>query len=295
MKNRNNMNIVELKKEYIVALSILVIMLLLSQLIIQHSLRSQQNDSHIINMAGRQRMLSQQITKAALGVYTSINNEDKKFYLNELGTSIKLFSNSHTRLINGDKSLNLQVKSTTKILELYEILQPNYESILNASKDIIEITSSPLYTNKSLLPYLQILKNNEGEFLKLMDDVYSSGRDITKIRIRESQLKKSAFADQLTGLFNRHYLDKVLPEKLRNSYLKNEPISMIILDIDHFKSINDTFGHPMGDEVLKHTAEIILNNIRNSDITIRLGGEEFVVLMPKTTLNEAFTTAGTSA
>lgn len=443
MNMKNNKKYTEivdkLKNEYILALAILIIMLLLNQSIVQHSLYTQQNDSHIINLAGRQRMLSQRISKAAFGLYTSTNNIDESLYLGELKASIKIFQDSHAKLIKGDKNLYLQFKNNSNITELYDSLQPSYNAILNAGKNIITLSSNPSYNKESLLPSLEILKNKEGEFLRFMDEIvfqydslfkdkimrirvieiiillvsflilalevifilrpalikaktsmeeidgffkanidllyiadadgnfiklnktfetllgytveelegknfismvheddkeetlkvieslykqntlfafvnryrckdgsykflewrakpngkylYSSGRDITRRKIREKQLRESAFTDQLTGLFNRHYLDEILPEKLKNSDLNNEPISMLILDIDHFKKVNDTFGHPIGDEVLKETAAITLNNIRNSDIMVRLGGEEFVVLMDGTTEDEAFIVA----
>jgi diguanylate cyclase (GGDEF)-like protein/hemerythrin-like metal-binding protein len=71
----------------------------------------------------------------------------------------------------------------------------------------------------------------------------------------------------------------------------NEPLTMILLDLDHFKNINDTWGHPVGDIVLKETSEIISSAIRKSDYVFRVGGEEFVVLMPKTEINDALVLA----
>ena len=66
-----------------------------------------------------------------------------------------------------------------------------------------------------------------------------------------------------------------------------EPLSIIIFDLDHFKKVNDTWGHPIGDEMLKHVAEITNNTIRESDIFIRLGGEEFMIILPNTNITGA--------
>jgi len=101
----------------------------------------------------------------------------------------------------------------------------------------------------------------------------------------EKILKNIAITDQLTGLNNRHSLDKKVLEEMNRSDRYNRPLSMIIFDLDHFKHVNDTWGHPIGDEVLKQTAEITSSLIRKTDMMFRLGGEEFVILLPETTIS----------
>lgn len=96
-----------------------------------------------------------------------------------------------------------------------------------------------------------------------------------------------SITDALTGLYNRHYLNNHLDNLVRQSLNNNKPMSIMILDMDHFKSVNDAYGHDIGDEVLKQTAEIIVKSIRSSDLAARLGGEEFVVLMPETDHDQA--------
>ena len=115
--------------------------------------------------------------------------------------------------------------------------------------------------------------------------------DITIQKQAEEEFKNKAITDELTGLYNRRFLDERINEEIQHSDLYNEPISMIILDLDHFKHINDTWGHPVGDEVLKQTAKIASSIIRKSDVLFRLGGEEFLVLMPQTTTNDALVVA----
>lgn len=91
-----------------------------------------------------------------------------------------------------------------------------------------------------------------------------------------------AITDKLTKLYNRHYLDTHLGNMVEQSVAKNKPLSLLILDMDHFKSVNDTYGHTVGDEVLQQLAGMILGSIRSADLAARYGGEEFVVLMPET-------------
>lgn len=91
--------------------------------------------------------------------------------------------------------------------------------------------------------------------------------------------------DPLTGIFNRHYFDAVLTGEVNRSERYEEPLTMVIFDLDHFKNVNDNFGHDQGDEVLKRTANEAQKNVRKSDTLIRWGGEEFAVLMPYTAKN----------
>lgn len=93
--------------------------------------------------------------------------------------------------------------------------------------------------------------------------------------------------DFLTGLFNRRALNQIFKKYQEISELINQPISIVVADIDYFKKINDTYGHLAGDAALKHFAEIIKRNLRKSDFVFRIGGEEFLILLPNTNLEEA--------
>jgi diguanylate cyclase (GGDEF)-like protein/PAS domain S-box-containing protein len=99
--------------------------------------------------------------------------------------------------------------------------------------------------------------------------------DISQSFLRELFLKNIAYHDPLTGVLNRQYFYDYYDENRRNI----ETLGIIMIDLDYFKKINDTYGHAMGDEVLKQSAEAIQNSIRNDDTLIRWGGEEFIVLV----------------
>ncbi len=104
-----------------------------------------------------------------------------------------------------------------------------------------------------------------------------------------------AITDQLTGLHNRRYMSRHL-DNLVSSAKKNEkPIAFVIMDIDYFKSVNDTYGHDIGDEVLKEFASRIAANVRGIDLACRYGGEEFVVVMPDTDVAFAYSVSETAA
>ncbi len=93
--------------------------------------------------------------------------------------------------------------------------------------------------------------------------------------------------DSLTGLFNRRYLTDALERELHRSDRRNEAVSVLIIDVDHFKHFNDNFGHSAGDMILRHLAEVLNNNTRREDVVARFGGEEFVVMLPGTQLTQA--------
>jgi diguanylate cyclase (GGDEF)-like protein len=109
------------------------------------------------------------------------------------------------------------------------------------------------------------------------------GPALANLKLRDS-LRVLALHDALTGLYNRRYLDDALLRELRRFERSGNPVSLIMIDIDHFKRFNDTFGHDAGDFVLSAVARIITNNIRPTDIACRYGGEELAVLLPEADL-----------
>lgn len=102
---------------------------------------------------------------------------------------------------------------------------------------------------------------------------------LANIRLRES-LKEQSIRDPLTGLYNRRYLEETLEREFRRAARANQKVSVIMLDIDHFKKFNDTYGHEAGDLILQKVASVIQKAVRAGDIVCRYGGEEFTVIMP---------------
>jgi diguanylate cyclase (GGDEF)-like protein len=100
-------------------------------------------------------------------------------------------------------------------------------------------------------------------------------------------LSKKAMIDGLTGLWNRTYLDSRLSTELSAARRNGRPLSCVMADVDRFKAINDTYGHTFGDEVLREIAAVFTQTCRSEDIVCRYGGEEFTVLLPDTTVENA--------
>lgn len=123
---------------------------------------------------------------------------------------------------------------------------------------------------------------------KINQSLYHENKYLTKLasQLHEANtvLKHLAITDQLTGLNNRHCFEEKIIYEINQSDCYNTPLSMFIYDIDHFKNINDEFGHPIGDSVLKHLSSILNTIVPKTSIAFRIGGEEFILLMPNTTI-----------
>ncbi|MEM1317620.1 MAG: PleD family two-component system response regulator [Pseudomonadota bacterium] len=164
-----------------------------------------------------------------------------------------------------------------------------------------------------LIPILLVAeKQDQAILIRAIDlgvnDYITRPLDVNELRARvRSQVRRKRLNDQLrasvhntmemavtdglTGLNNRRYFDNHMQGLLQKASLGNKPLSLIIMDIDHFKYVNDTYGHQVGDDVLKIFAERLLKNVRNKDLACRFGGEEFIVAMPDTDRELAFVVA----
>ena len=112
-----------------------------------------------------------------------------------------------------------------------------------------------------------------------------------ELLVKNAELLRLSITDNLTKLYNRVKLDKSLQEEMNRSLRYNTNFSIILLDIDYFKKVNDNFGHQIGDEVLIESAQVLSKNIRNVDILGRWGGEEFLVICPETKIEDAIKVA----
>jgi diguanylate cyclase (GGDEF)-like protein len=117
------------------------------------------------------------------------------------------------------------------------------------------------------------------------------GLIIASINKVQRQLEEMAVTDKLTGLGNRQAFDFGFKQALSRIRRTGEPLSLMMIDLDHFKAVNDTFGHAVGDETIRNIAKFVRSRLREMDVMCRWGGEEFVVLMPTCTIDDAFRTA----
>jgi diguanylate cyclase (GGDEF)-like protein len=110
---------------------------------------------------------------------------------------------------------------------------------------------------------------------------------LDEITTLEKIVREQAIHDALTDLYNRRYLAECMQIEFSRAQRNNHPVAFLLLDLDHFKEVNDTYGHQTGDHVLQIAAQAVAAQIRRSDIAFRFGGEEFMIIMPEINRDDA--------
>jgi len=139
---------------------------------------------------------------------------------------------------------------------------------------LLRSTSEMRETNKALEDRLTLSKN-----------------EISNLQQSLEAIRAESLTDPLTGLGNRKYFDRMIGMAVQSALASGEPLSLLLFDIDHFKSFNDSYGHLTGDQVLRLVGLSLKQTIKGQDITARYGGEEFAVVLPNTSLRQALTVA----
>ena len=127
--------------------------------------------------------------------------------------------------------------------------------------------------------------NHKGYLNNINKDSMKKCMELSKvigIIIEKYKLRLSASIDKLTGTLTRKYLEEALDEQIEVASQTGSEFSLIMYDLDHFKMVNDKFGHRTGDYVLKRVCDVVMDNLRETDIVGRYGGEEFIVILPDT-------------
>lgn len=151
----------------------------------------------------------------------------------------------------------------------------------------------PLLAGDQTLGLLQVMADSDSvtaQFDEMYNLAMTMSESITlalsNLMLREA-LREQTIRDPLTGLFNRRYLEETLPLELKTRQRNNESLTVAMLDLDHFKSFNDSYGHEAGDIVLREIGALLRRSLRGGDIACRYGGEEFTVILPGSTLDHA--------
>ena len=155
----------------------------------------------------------------------------------------------------------------------------------------IEHSAYDFFRELTVGSILRYTDSNDEKLRADSEDLAQSNEQLdtlnTQLRAREARIQELSLTDPLTEIANRRHLDTRLVEEITRSRRYGEPLSLVILDLDFFKAVNDQFGHPVGDSVLKSVASLIKAQCRETDFVARLGGEEFILILPSTTLDDA--------
>ncbi|MBI5963675.1 MAG: diguanylate cyclase [Chloroflexi bacterium] len=151
---------------------------------------------------------------------------------------------------------------------------------------------SPIIDSHGVTTHYLAVKEDITERKRAQDEIQRANQklklQLEAIQLLQAELREQAIRDPLTGLYNRRYLDETLERELARAERENYPVSFLVCDIDHFKKINDTYGHYAGDMVLKNLAAQLTSNARVGDIICRYGGEEFLVILPDVSTDIAY-------
>jgi diguanylate cyclase (GGDEF)-like protein/PAS domain S-box-containing protein len=161
-----------------------------------------------------------------------------------------------------------------QVLEFKAQILQNGEGIFESTHRRKDDTTYPVEVRAKMI------KIGQPYMLSIVRDITERKLADAQVQQLQDQLREQALHDPLTGLHNRRYLDEAIGRELIRSARNKQPIGIVMCDLDHFKLVNDTYGHLVGDEILRVFAELLKKHARGSDIVCRFGGEEFVLFLP---------------
>ena len=205
-----------------------------------------------------------------------------------LGEMIDKFVQNHLIyiFIKEGNHFNLMWPNTCKDNRIYDII--NAEPLKRVT--IEELGVFPLVCENNVLGYV-VTKNMDSKLtlkeIEYLEELSNQAATTINRANVYAEILKHATLDALTGFYNRRQLDERIKQEFSSSQRQKTPLCAIMTDIDYFKKVNDTYGHAVGDLVLKTVSKVIRSQLREYDIAGRYGGEEFALLLPFTKLNEA--------
>jgi len=183
--------------------------------------------------------------------------------------------------------LSQQMDDILKIVKEYSTSSEYFSETLDKNIGSLKEDSSPervVQTIRDLIIENISMRNNSS---KLMENLNESKKKVQEMQASLKKSQENEMKDALTTMYNRRYFDMMLNEAIADAQKNDTPMCVVMADIDNFKKLNDNYGHPIGDEVLKFVASLFLKNVKGRDTSARYGGEEFGVILPLTGIENA--------
>lgn len=244
-------------------------------------------DDDLVNLLVLEKMLKNQnfnIVKAGSGIEALELIKKTDFALVLLDAQMPELSGFETakRIKSSREHQDLPIIILSAVIKTKEFILKGYEAgavdyLLKPIDQFLLISKVKVFCE--LHEQKKLLEEKNTELRKLNQKLQL---EISRRKEAEEKLLFQAIRDPLTGLFNRRYLEESLEREISKANRQKVPLGLIMLDADHFKDFNDTYGHIAGDIVLKHLSELLIRNSRKEDIACRFGGEEFVLVLPGT-------------
>ena len=236
-----------------------------------------------------EKKLQEQVNEQSYLLETMLNNIDAHIYVKDCERTF-LYVNNRVAELFGDKAENIIGKKDTDILpkEIAEHFYQSDKQVFETNqKQVIEETTHSESGGDSHYISTKVPFNQPDKLPALI----GFSTDVTELFKLKEEFKQLANTDPLTNLYNRRFFIEQAEKEYQRAKRYSLSMTLISIDIDHFKSINDQFGHPAGDRVLIEIAQQLKSSLRQTDILARIGGEEFSILLPETSAISAMTFA----
>lgn len=193
-----------------------------------------------------------------------------------------------------DEIMRLAGDLVNETIEDMSVMMENVQSATTSYSGSLADVSNIAEKNVSSTELQGVIQRMMGETKKIMEEnktleekLEKSSRNVKKLQSEMESVKKEAITDGLTGLPNRKFFDMEIERMISDAQTNQEKLCLLMLDIDHFKSFNDTYGHQIGDQVLRLVGKTLEHGVKGKDFAARYGGEEFTVMLPDTPLDLA--------
>ena len=313
---------------YAFALLVIASLTIGTHLIIDRLVARQQQAAELISMSGRQRMLSQWIAKTSLQLATTEDSDARETIRAEMRNLIALMDRSHETLVERLKEFDPATPAGAALRRVYfgepYRLDDQVRRYISLSNRILEMPPGVLSHDSVELKTIE--QATKGPIIDALNEVVTRYQESNRHKIgvlrrvllalmalmlatlaaealfifrplfrrlaqNQRDLLKVASTDYLTGCMNRRFFVDAATREFERFKRYRTPLTLLVVDLDHFKSINDTYGHAVGDEAISQFARLAAGSLRTTDILARIGGEEFAILLPETTIEEAVSVA----